>query len=504
MVLDLITYALNQNHDDFLIEEIDSQLLKLQVNKKKFIIYYTDISSSGAGRNKDELRIQLSIAIKLKLFGYTAEDFNILLIGFDKNTNTFTFWKYDKDINLNTKQSLYTRKKILFNAKNNGYDSYYYKKRDAFNRRQNERSISLSVNAFLFPLVIKEYSKIFNKDYLKEFSKKIKRFNFLYSKDEMLLCLDLYGRERKLKNIDKKDPLIPMVSDLCKLRFKILGFSPSKYFFPDNELETLRNEAGIYTKIINFKDTDPNVKGGLSGGARKAQKKLWDEYSLNGQLDKKRLLKNSKSLIKSIRSKNIEELIGIKKNIKKSIFGESSQLTDIFSSYERPTDLTEIDLNEDYKNRVINTDNVKDKIEANNLIDKASETHQRIVKELGEIFSKNGYPILKNERIDFYSVIHDIGKLFEVKSFTESNFNTQLRHGIIQLKEYYFIFAKYKKIIPLETNLFLCMENTQKNLNPGQFLNNIQKEFLIDQKIKLCWINNKKILDINDIDLFNF
>ena len=69
---------------------------------------------------------------------------------------------------------------------------------------------------------------------------------------------------------------------------------------------------------------------------------------------------------------------------------ESSQLTDIFSSYERPTDLTEIDLNEDYKNRVINTDNVKDKIEGNN-DDKASETHQRIVKELGEIFSKIGY-----------------------------------------------------------------------------------------------------------------
>ena len=84
---------------------------------KKFIIYYTDISSSGAGRNKDELRIQLSIAIKLKLFGYTAENFNILLIGFNKDTNTFTFWKYDKDVNLNTKQSLYTRKKFYLTQK---------------------------------------------------------------------------------------------------------------------------------------------------------------------------------------------------------------------------------------------------------------------------------------------------------------------------------------------------------------------------------------------------
>ena len=37
-------------------------------------------------------------------------------------------------------------------------------------------------------------------------------------------------------------------------------------------------------------------------------------------------------------------------------------------------------------------------------------------------------------------------------------------------QEYYFIFAKYEKIIPLETNLFLCMENTQKNLNLVNFL----------------------------------
>ena len=274
MVLDLITYALNQNHDDFLIEEIDSQLLKLQVNKKKFIIYYTDISSSGAGRNKDELRIQLSIAIKLKLFGYTAENFNILLIGFNKDTNTFTFWKYDKDVNLNTKQSLYTRKKILFNAKNNGYDGYYYKKRDAFNRKQNERSISLSINAFLFPLVMKEYSKIFKKDYLKKFNKKIKKFNFEpYSKDEMLLCLDLYARERKTKNIDKNDPLLKMVSDLSKLRFKILGFSPLKNFFPEKKVEKLRNTNGIYTKIQNLKYTDPNVDGGYPGGSHKAKLK---------------------------------------------------------------------------------------------------------------------------------------------------------------------------------------------------------------------------------------
>ena len=48
------------------------------------------------------------------------------------------------------------------------------------------------------------------------------------------------------------------------------------------------------------------------------------------------------------------------------------------------------------------------------------------------------------------------------------------------------------------------MENTQKNLNPGQFLNNIQKEFLIDQKIILCWINKKNILSINEEKLFNF
>lgn len=506
MVLDLITYSLNQSHNDFLIEEIDSQLIRLQINNKKFVIYYTDVSNSGAGRNSNELRIQLSIAIKLKLFGYTAEDYNILLLGFDKNTNTFTFWKYDKNLNLNTKQSLYTRQKILNNAKLNGYDNYYFKKRDPFNKRtQEERSISLSVNAFLFPLVIKEFAKIFNRDFLKEFSNKIKRFNFQpYCKDEMLLCLDLYTRERKTKNIDKNDPLLKIVSELSKLRFKILGFFPYKNFFPEKEVEKLRNVNGIYTKIQNLKYTDPNVEGGYPGGSHRAQSRIWKEYSINGQLDKKKIIKESKLLIKRIQSKNIEDLIGIKKIVKKSLREEEIKFSDIFTAEENSSNLTGINLNEEYQNRVLNTDNILDKIEANNLIDKASETHQRIVKELGEIFSRAGYPILKNERIDFYSNINNQGKLFEVKSFTENNFNNQLRHGIIQLKEYYFIFAKYKKIIPLETNLFLCMENTQKNLNPGQFLNNVQKEFLIDQKIVLCWINKKNILSINQEKLFNF
>ena len=51
MILDLINYSLDQNNLEYSIEEIDSQLLKLNIKNKKFIVYYNDIASSGSGRN---------------------------------------------------------------------------------------------------------------------------------------------------------------------------------------------------------------------------------------------------------------------------------------------------------------------------------------------------------------------------------------------------------------------------------------------------------------------
>ena len=100
--------------------------------------------------------------------------------------------------------------------------------------------------------------------------------------------------------------------------------------------------------------------------------------------------------------------------------------------------------------------------------------------------------IKKDQHIDFYSEFKGRGKLFEVKSFNKKNFNQQIRHGIIQLREYYFIYAKYLQKIPLKTDLFLLLSGDPKN-----FIKNQQIEFLKDQMVILCWIEKEKVITFN-------
>jgi len=497
MILDLINYSLDQNNLEYSIEEIDSQLLKLNIKNKKFIVYYNDIASSGSGRNRDEVRIQLSVSIKHKLIGFSAEDMNIVLLGYDNKTNTFSFWKYSDDIDTNTKQSLYTRKKIIEEAKIKGLSKYYIKKRDAFNRRFDQKSISLTCNAFLFPLIIKYYSKIFERDFLNDFQNNIKRFNYPYSRDDLLLCLNLYFKERKTKNIEKNHPDLKEANRLCIMRFKTMGFTPLKDFVPDNVVEKYRNTNGIYTKIQNFKDTDPNVEGGYPGGARRAQEKIWNFYFQNGvnNNNKKKMFSDAEDLIQRILSKNIEILIGKKEILKieeKKIIND-----DIFTSNQTIPDILEFTIDKEYKNRVINPDNFSNKIEALNQIDKANEIHEKTVNDLAKIFKNKKLPIMNTKHIDFYSEYKGIGKLFEIKTFTNSNFNQQIRHGISQLREYYFLYAQYWKKIPANTDLFLLL-----NKNPQNLIKDIQLDFLKDQKITICWIEDNNIVSLNNKILF--
>ena len=74
--------------------------------------------------------------------------------------------------------------------------------------------------------------------------------------------------------------------------------------------------------------------------------------------------------------------------------------------------------------------------------------------------------------------------MFEAKTFTEENLKRQLRHAIIQLKEYYFLYSKYKKIIKYKTDLFLIL-----NKNPLSYLD---KEFInfTSQYLNLPIIND--------------
>lgn len=496
MVIDLINYALDQNHQTFSIEETDSQLLTLTIKNKKYIIYYNDIVNASTSRNKDEIKISLSVSIKHKLIGYSAEDYNIIIIGYDTKTNTFTFWKYDNNFETNTNQSLYTKKTIIERAALEGYASHYIKKREAFNnKRNNQISNSISCNSFLFPLVLKYYSKIFDKNYLENFDEKIKRFNLPYSKDDLLLSLNLYAQDRATKNIDKNDPQLKEVSKLCNLRFKILGFKPLNQFIPEEFVNKFRNINGIYTKIQNFKYTDPNETGGYPGGAHEPQKKIWEFYFQNNQINKKKLKQDADELVNRILSKNIEILIGkIKTKNSKKI---DNQIKNVFIAEAEKNNLQDIDINKEYRNRIINPDNFTDKIDSLNQLDRSNELHEKTLKKLTAFFKNKNLPTKNSFHIDFYTEESDKGYLFEIKTFNKSNFNQQIRHGIIQLKEYHFAYVKFWKIILKNTHLYLLVDK-----NPKEYIKDIQIEFLNSQNIKLCWFENEKIISLNEEILF--
>jgi len=102
---------------------------------------------------------------------------------------------------------------------------------------------------------------------------------------------------------------------------------------------------------------------------------------------------------------------------------------------------------------------------------------------------RKNLPIKKSIHIDFYTEYQNRGKLFEIKTFNNSNFKQQIRHGIIQLKEYYFIYAKYSEEILKQTDLFLLL-----NDNPEKIIEEKQIRFLKDQNIRLCWPQNNKIV----------
>lgn len=496
MIINLISYSLDQGHYNFTLKEIEKNLLDLNQDGKKYIIYYSDIFYSGSLRNKEEYKIQLSVSIKHKLIGYAAEEYEIIIIGYDKHTNTFTLFKYDQYFETNTKQSLFISKSTILEAKKEGFSKFFYKKRDSFNNRRNDyRSISFSCNAFLFPLILKYYPKIFDRDFEKNFSDKIKRYNFPYSKDDLLLSLYLYFKERNTKNIDKKDPELEEVSRLCKLRFKLLGFNPIDKFFPSKYAKKFRNINGIYTKIQNFKFTDPNEEGGYPGGAHDAQDKIWKSYLKNGKINKTKIKKDANHLIDKIKSENILVLIGTKKIEKLNVNEEEN--SQILLDNNFIPEILDFKIDKKYKNRIINPDNFSDKIDALNQIDKSNELHEKIINSLAKIFERKKMPIKKTSHIDFYSFSKQKGYLFEVKTFNKSNFNQQIRHGIIQLKEYYFAYANYWKIIPSDTSLYLLVDSDPKN-----YINDIQLKFLKSQNIQLCWIKKDQVVNLENLRLF--
>ena len=489
MIENIINYSFEQKLINHKLEKIENEkkLLKLEFNNKKYIIYFYEIENTRKGRiNKEERTIQISPRIKKQIYTFVGDEYEAVILGYDLKTLTFSLWEFN--VETNTMQSLYTRSSTLTNARAKGFDFYYYKKKNAFDRfKTDERSWSFCFNCFLFPLVLQNYNIIFTREVEEVFAKKIKSFNKPYDLDELTMCLDLYVR--KTKNINKKDHEILQISELCNARAKLLNYTPFKTFYPDSIWKKFRNINGIYKKLQNFSVNDPSYKKkGLSGGSKDKQQIVWNKFQDKNKLNKILLSEISNFIKKKINSGNSYILSG---------YEDSSTIENNSDNSNKAPEknfLVDYNFEKPYEKRLIDESNFADPIKYLNELDKANELHEDILKKLSKILNQKNLIYKCSIHIDLYSEFKSRGKLFEAKTFNEKNLKRQIRHGIIQLKEYFFFNSNYEKNIKLDTDLFLIL-----NKNPLKFLNNKFIDFLKNEQICICWFEKKTIstLDTN-------
>jgi len=478
MIKNIINYSFKQKLIDFDLREKEKNFIEIIFNSKKYIVQLSEITSSGKGRtNSSELRRQISPSIKKKLIPYDAEEYVAVLLGYHSNTNTFTIW--ENELETKTTQSLFTRIQTLESVREKGFDIHVYKK---------NKKWSFSFNIFLLPLVLDNIDLIFTKDVLKNFGQKIKHYNKPYDLDDLIMCIDLYSR--KGNNLNKNDKELLEISDLCKLKSKLLNYYPYINFYPGDP-KKFRNTNGIYKKLQNLVKLDSSkITKGLAGGSHTREKKVWNSFLKDGNLDKNNLYNYSNLIKKRIKSENIYSLIGIE-NL--SVINED-RISQTYSEINNNNLLQDYDFENNYEKRNINLESFFDPIEQLNAIDKATELHEEILKKLAKILNKKKLIYKNSKNIDLYSEFNGRGKIFEAKTFTQENLKRQLRHAIIQLKEYYFLYSKHKKIIKYKTDLFLIL-----NKNPLSYLDKQFINFIESEKVCLCWFEEDKISTLDTI-----
>ena len=490
MIYNLINYSLEQKLYDYTLNQIDENLLEINLDDNKYLVYFSKIQGPVNKRPPAERRIQLNPKLKETLHSFMGEDYKILLLGYDKTTNTFSFWNYGYNINIRSTQSLPTRIQTLNKARSVGFDFHYYKNRNLADRPTTEHSFS--INAFLFPLVLENYRIIFDRDFSEIFRKKIQSWNNRFRKDELVLCLDLYNRKFP---INKNALEIKEISNYCQKRSDLMGFIPREFYYQELSAKNFRNINGISKKLENIASADPTKRYSRKGliPDPHAKKILLDEYvTKSNSIDNKKLFEDAKKIKNKIISNSIEILIGETKieNIKNN--REESYI----NNESHPNLLLDFDLNQIQKELDFNEGDYTDPVESIIARLEATKEHNNVVNKLASICNKKKLIKKYSLNIDFYTEYKNRGKLFEIKTFNKSNFKSQLRHAIVQLKEYYFKHAIYFEKIPNRSDL-LILKDTDLFLllpsNPEDFINIEQIEFLKNQNITLCWFQNNKI-----------
>jgi len=110
-------------------------------------------------------------------------------------------------------------------------------------------------------------------------------------------------------------------------------------------------------------------------------------------------------------------------------------------------------------------------------LEKAHSSHKSLLNKLGSTIIENGYEAKDNSQVDLYASIEDDLWVFEVKSTNETNYLSQVRHGIAQLYEYRYRYFEKKR------NVKLCL--VVQTIPPEQI--SWLTEYLQTLGIKICW-----------------
>ena len=481
MTYNTINYSLDQKLYNYTLNKIDNQLIEIlfdkeqhirtNLNGEKFAIYFSSVQGPVIKRPPNERRIQLAPTTKNKLHTYLGNDYKIIVVGNDVKTNTFTFWRYGYDRNIKTSQSLTTNANTLKEVYENGFAIHYYRNKKSLN------NFSFSINRFLFPIVLENYNLMFENKIFENFKKKIQYFNKPYRKDELILCLDLYFRKYPLL---KGASEILEISNYCKKISDILGFNPKEKFYQKNIALKFRNSNGVGKKIENIRKIDPSVKSEKKGLVPDfhAKEILEKNYiTESGVIDKSKLFQDANKIKNKIMFNDINTLI----EDEKYNFLEKKEKI-------KTKNLLKFDPTISYKNKKFNQDNYNDPKIAFDDIDVKSELHHDVTIKLANICKKKKLPLYYSKNIDFYTIYKKRGKLFEIKTITPDNFKKQIRHAIIQLKEYYYQYAIFETNIEIETDLFILLDKSPKGI-----IDNVTKGFIEYQNITLCWLENETI-----------
>lgn len=91
----------------------------------------------------------------------------------------------------------------------------------------------------------------------------------VWTKDELLLALDLYNRTDGARGISKDSKEVKELSEILR------GMS---IYLNGERADNYRNNGSVYTKLMNFRACDPNYDGKGLENAGESTKEVWNEF----------------------------------------------------------------------------------------------------------------------------------------------------------------------------------------------------------------------------------